>query len=158
MVVQRQNPAYRLAPPTRRLMRRVPGAPGVGPVLKQLRKEKGPSRGLFLFCRTARGPNTWGLARLPACWKTLVCPRAEKESEAQAGWVLRAQVRRCARAQHLGLARLPACWEAPVCPHVKRKSEAQASWVLSAQVRRYARAQHPGPCSSSSLLGARRGT
>ena len=96
MVVQRQNPAYRLAPPTRRLMRRIPGAPGVGPVLKQLRNEKGPGWGLFHCCRTARGPNTWGLARLSACWKTLVCPHVKKESEAQAGWALCAGQTLCA--------------------------------------------------------------
>ena len=88
MVVQRQNPAYRLAPPTRRLMRRVPGASNITSVLKQLRKEKGPGWGLFLFCRTARGCNVRRLARLSACWEASFCPSADEGLEAQAGWVL----------------------------------------------------------------------
>ena len=152
MVVQRQNPAYRLAPPTRRLMRRVPGAPGVGPVLNELRNKKGPGWGLFYCCRTARGPNTWGLARLSACWEALVFPNASEGLGAQAGWVWTRKADTARGPNTRGLARLSACWKTLVCPHVKRSWKRRLAGCC-AQVRHGARVQRLAPCAAFSLLG-----
>ena len=158
MVVQRQNPAYRLAPPTRRLMRRIPGAPGVGPVLKQLRNEKRPRLGPFFIAAELRaGPTPGALRGFQPAGKHPSVPAPKKVGGA--GWLgVDARVRDTARGPNTwDLARLPTCWEASVCPHAERESGAQAGWVWT-QVKHCARVQHPGPHSSSSLLGARRGT
>ena len=158
MVVQRQNPAYRLAPPTRRLMRRVPGAPNITSVLKQLRKEKGPGWGLFLFCRTARGCNVRRLARLSACWEASFCPNADEGLEAQAGWVLCAS--RTLRAGPTpGVLRgfQPAGRHLSV-PMPKGSRGRRLAGCGLARARRYARAQHLGPCAASGILRAKRGT
>ena len=159
MVVQRQNPAYRLAPPTRRLMRRVPGAPGVGPVLKQLRKEKRPQLGPFLFSAELRaGPTPGALRDFQPAGKLPSVPTPKKSRRRRLAGCGRArQTRRAGSAPGALRDFQPAGKHLSVPMSKGSRRRKLAGWCERAGQTLRA-GQHLGSCSSSGLLRARRGT
>ena len=158
MVVQRQNPAYRLAPPTRRLMRRIPGVPNITSVLKQLRKEKRPRSGPFLFSAELRADVMFGALRgFQPAGKHLSVPMSKRSRKRRLAGCGRAG-QTLGAGPHLGpCAAFSLLENTHLSPRQKRVRG--AGWLgVGTQVRHCARAQHLGPCAAFSLLGARRGT